>query len=556
MNRITTLFFLITGVFILVWIRLFYWQIIQHKPLQAVADAQHYYRLEIPPTRGEILSSDGSPFVTNQTAYLVFAEKRNIQDHDRFVKTAARILGEAEASVAAQLTIHPVWVPLKTEVDEETVRKLKDAALPGLGFERADIRYYPESSMAAHILGFVGKNNDGQDQGYFGLEGYYDKELRGQSGYLRQERDANGNPIVIGETSRIEPKNGRTLELYVNKSIQFIVEEKLKAAMESYGAKAGAVIVMDPFTGGIIASASYPSYDPSHYGDFPSEYYKNPVVSDSYEPGSTFKPLLIAKGIESKTVTPTDIFDETGPVRVGQYSIKTWDNKYHGMISISQILQYSSNVGMVYIADKIGNDPLLSFLKQVGLNEKTDIDVEEEDVPTLRSDQDWHDIDYKTASFGQGIAATPLQVLRAEAAIANGGNLMEPHIVKAIVSNFGDRIEIQPKKIRQIFSYQTAKITKEMMVDAVEHGEVHWKIPQGYRIAGKTGTAQIPVAGHYDTEKTIASFVGFAPSDNPKFIMLVTLREPESSPWGSETAAPLFFDIARELLVYYNISRQ
>lgn len=540
--------------FLAIWIRLFYWQVVSHEKLKALADSQHFYSLELPPARGDIVSSDDTPLVTNQTAYLVFAEKRSITDEEGLVKAVSPLLGEQEASISALLKEHEVWVPLKHQVEEDKVKKLRELKLAGLGFEREDKRYYPEASMAAHLLGFVGKDSNGQAQGYFGIEGYYNKELKGHSGFLRQERDAVGNPIVIGEIERIEPKNGRTLLLHINKTIQFIAEEKLKEGMKRFGAKAGTVVILEPATGGIIASASYPSYHPGIFSEFPSEYYQNPVVASSYEPGSTFKPLVMATAINTGSIKPTDTFDESGQVRVGQYSIKTWNDEYHGNISMTQILEYSSNVGMVHISNKLGPENILSFLKEIGVGEKTGVDVEEEDVAALRSDSEWHDIDYATASFGQGIALSPLQMVRSIATIANGGWLMEPHLVKQIIDNDRTTIEIGPKKVRQIFSSTTAKLVAEMMVSSVEHGEAKWKIPKGFRIAGKTGTAQIPVEGHYDTEKTIASFVGFGPVEDPRFVMLVTLREPETSPWGSETAAPLFFEIATQLLHYYGVT--
>ena len=370
--------------FLALWARLFFWQIVSYNKFKALADKQHFYQLELPPIRGEILSADGTPLVANQTAYLVFAEKKKIEDEEGFIEDIAPILGEEVASVSAIMDASPVWVPIKHQVEEQAAQKLRDLKLNGLGLAREDKRFYPEASMAAHLLGFVGKNNEGQPQGYFGLEGFYDKELRGQSGYLRQERDAVGNPIIIGEAERFEPKNGRSLVLYIDKTVQFLVEEKLKKGLSRYGAKAGVVIVMDPKTGGILASASYPSYDPGLFGEFPGEYYRNPVVADSYEPGSTFKPLVMAAAVNAGKRKPTDTVEKQGPVRVNEYSIKTWNNEYNGMISMTQILQYSSNVGMVHISNKLGNESLLSFLKSIGFGEKTGIDLQDEASPVLR----------------------------------------------------------------------------------------------------------------------------------------------------------------------------
>lgn len=554
MRRFKLVFALFLVAFLAIWARLFYWQVLSGKELKKLAEAQHFFRLTIPQARGEILSSDGSPLVTNQPAYLIFAEKKKIKDEKEFSREIASVLEVDEASVSASLEQNNLWVPLKHKVEEERMPRLRNLNLSGLGFEREDKRYYPEGSMSAHLLGFVGKNELGQDKGYFGLEGYYDKELSGQEGFLREEKDAFGAPIVIGEIERVEPEHGRSIVLYLDKTIQFIAEEKLKEALKKYKAKAGNVIIVEPKTGGVLASASYPSYDPSIYWEFPNEYYKNPVIADSYEPGSTFKVLIMAKAIDEGVIKPTDKFNESGPVTMGDYSIKTWNNEYHGEINMIEVLEHSSNVGMVYVARKLGKEKILKALKDFEFGKKTGVDLQEKSSPSLRKEDEWREIDLATVSFGQGIAVTPMQMVQAVSALANNGQLMEPRLVKKIVTDKGQSIEVPPKKLRQVVSSSTAKVLTEMMVSAVEKGEAKWAVPKGYRIAGKTGTAQIPVAGHYDTEKTIASFVGFAPADEPRFVMLVTLREPETSPWGSETAAPLFFEIAQDLFTYYGIS--
>lgn len=248
--------------------------------------------------------------------------------------------------------------------------------------------------------------------------------------------------------------------------------------------------------------------------------------------------------------------DESGPVQIGPYVIRTWNNEYNGKISMTEVLEHSSNVGMVFVAQQLGREKLLAAIRKFGFGKLTNIDLEDEASPELRPDKEWAVVDEYTASFGQGIAVTPIQMVRALAALANGGKMMEPHVVKEIKDAKGKVTTVQPKVVSQVISPETARIVTEMMVAAVDNGEAKWAKPKGYRVAGKTGTAQIPVAGHYDATKTIASFVGFAPADKPRFVMLVTLREPSSSPWGSETAAPLFFTIARDLFTYWGIPPQ
>jgi len=550
---------MVFGIFILLYIgivsRLLYWQVWASSRLKTQAASQHFFRLPLPPKRGAIISSDNYPLVMNQQAYLVFAEPKNIPDIDGFAKRVGESIGKDIASISGALK-EPgrVWVPIEHKVEKETVDRLKSLQEKGLGFEEEPKRYYPEASIAAHLLGFVCLDQNGMDRGYFGLEGFYDRELRGKEGSLEIEKDVAGNPILIGQTFRVEPQDGRDLILWIDRSVQAIAEKRLKEGMEKYGAKEGSVIIMDPKTGGILGMASFPSYDPRSYATSEKERYINPTVAGSYEPGSTFKVIIMGAGIDAGVVTAQTEMDETGPIEVGGYTIRTWNNQYHGKITMTQVLEYSSNVGMVSVGKKLGREKLLSAIRNFGFGKPTDIDLEDESSSTIRPDKEWYEIDLSTVSFGQGIAVTPIQMVRAVGALANGGFLMEPKVVKAIQDKNGKIAPIPPKKLRQVVSKKTAEEVTEMMVASVDNGEAKWAKPQGYRIAGKTGTAQIPVSGHYDEKKTIASFVGFAPADDPKFVMLVTLRETTSSQWGSETAAPLFFNIAKDLFLYYGIS--
>jgi len=550
---------MVFGIFILLYIgivsRLLYWQVWASSRLKTQAAGQHFFRLPLPPKRGAVISSDNYPLVMNQQAYLLYGEPKNIQDIDGFAKRVGESIGKDIASISGALK-EPgrVWVPIEHKVEKETVDRLKNLQEKGLGFEEEPKRYYPEASIAAHLLGFVGLDQNGMDRGYFGLEGFYDRELRGKEGSLEIEKDVAGNPILIGQTFRVEPQDGRDLILWIDRSVQAIAEKRLKEGMEKYGAKEGSVVIMDPKTGGILGMASFPSYDPRSYATSEKERYINPTVAGSYEPGSAFKVIIMGAGIDAGVVTAQTEMDETGPIEVGGYTIRTWNNQYHGKITMTKVLEYSSNVGMVFVGKKLGREKLLSAIKNFGFGKPTDIDLEDESSPTIRPNKEWYEIDLSTASFGQGIAVTPIQMVRAVGALANGGVLMEPKVVKAIQDKNGKIAPIPPKKLRQVVSKKTAEEVTEMMVAAVDNGEAKWAKPQGYRIAGKTGTAQIPVSGHYDEKKTIASFVGFAPADDPKFVMLVTLRETTSSQWGSETAAPLFFNIAKDLFLYWGIT--
>ena len=541
--------------FIVVVTRLFYWQIVRGVELSEAASDQYYFKLSLTPTRGEILSADKSPLVSNKAAYQVYAEPKKITNQKDFAEKIAELLSLDPQIIEDRVSEDTiVWAPLAHKIDEEVKIQLEALQIPGLGFEKESTRYYPEASMAAQLLGFVGSDENGNDTGYFGLEGFYDQALKGKPGSLIQEKDARGLPILLGSNKRITAENGQNLELYLDRAVQFIVETKLKNAIERYGAKEGLVVVMDPKTGGILASASFPAYDPIKFSEFDKATYLNPLVSATYEPGSTFKTLIMSAGLNEKVVEPKTTFKEEGPVKVSEYLIRTWNNEYHGEMTMIQVLERSSNPGMVFVGQQLGKDKLYDYLEKFGIGEKTGIDIEGEAIAQIRPKSEWREIELATASFGQGIAVTPIQMVRAVAALANKGDLMEPQVVKKLIDPRGKTIDRQPKKVRQVISPATARVITEMMVNAVDQGEAKWAKPPGYRIAGKTGTAQIPVAGHYDAEKTIASFVGFAPADDPKFVMLTLLREPSTSPWGSETAAPLFFAIAKELFNYYGIS--
>jgi cell division protein FtsI/penicillin-binding protein 2 len=328
---------------------------------------------------------------------------------------------------------------------------------------------------------------------------------------------------------------------------------------------------MDPKTGAIIAMAARPDYFPGDIHNYPTQYFPNPIINQSYEPGSTFKIVIMSAAINEDLVDYQTICPCQGPVAVPPYVISTWDYQYHPNSNITEIIQYSDNTGMVYISKLFEPETFIKYIKDFGFGQQTHVDLEEEDFPPLR--ELWRDIDIATASFGQGIAVTPLQMLTAAAAIANNGLLMQPQVVDKIVINSPlergssallnrgvlssqentQTIDIPPKSIKQVITLQTAQHMTDIMVNAVKHGEAQWTQAKGYDIAGKTGTSEIPLAGKYEQEKTIASFIGFAPADDPKFVMLVTLNEPETSPWGSETAAPLWFDIAKQLFLHWNI---
>ncbi len=533
--------------------KLFYWQIIEGKDLAVLATKQYNTDYEIPAERGKIYSQDNFPLVLNQPTFLLYTNPQQLKISSN--ELADKLKGPLKNE---ELKIDPLnknllWFPLAKNLKEGVKKEIDSLEIEGLAFEEYERRFYPESSMSAQLLGFVGDDEQGQAKGYFGLEGYYDSELRGKSGRRFFEQDALGRPIPLKAESEEKSLAGSSLSLNLDRSLQFLVEKNLKKGIDKYQASSGLVLVMNPQNGAVLAMASFPNYSQEEYYRFPAELYRNPVISSAFEPGSIFKVIVMAMGIESGAVKPDTICPLcSGPIKIGEYTINTWNEKYYPNSSMTDVIIHSDNVGMVYVGEKIGLSRFYDFLQKFGLGEKTAIDLQGEILPPPRAKRDWGEIDLATATFGQGIAVTPIQMLSAVCAIANGGVLYQPQVVKKIIGD-NRSVSIDPVKKRQPISSQTAREVTAMMIEAVEKGEAKWARPKGYQIAGKTGTAQIPIAGHYDPEKTIASFVGFAPADNPKFAMFVSLNEPKSSPWGSETAAPLWFDIARDIFRLWGI---
>lgn len=551
-HKLTLSFILLA--FLLVVFRLFYWQVVRASELSALGKLQYGTAIKIEPKRGEIKTSDGFPVATNKVSYQIFANPKEIKDIEETAETLSEILKTPEASISAQLSLDRFWVPIESDVDVETKNKVEKLSLSGVGFAEQYRRFYPEASLAAHLLGFVGKDENGADKGYFGLEGYYDRLLRGEEGIATQVKDALGRPILARLSASTGGSDGKNLILTINRSVQFLAEEKLKKGLEKYGARGGMVGIMDPKTGEIIAMASFPTFDPREYQKYSEDLFRNTFISDLYEPGSTFKPIIMSSAFDAGSVKPQtkcDICD--GPVSIGGFDIHTWNDKYQAGINMIETIQKSDNTGMVFVSKKLGLDKTISYLDRFGIGKNTGIDLQGEVSGLLKERNQWYEVDLATTAFGQGISVTPIELLSAISAIANGGVRMEPHVVSAVEGEDGTLIKIPPKSLGQAIKPESAKEMTELMVNAVNKGEASWVRIEGYRVAGKTGTASIPIAGHYDPNQTIASFVGFAPADEPKFVMLVIVDRPQTSIYGAETAAPIFFDIARSLLTHYRV---
>lgn len=545
---------LLCFLFVAVIARLFVWQIVRGAELSDLSEAQSSQVLTIPAIRGEIKTKDDFPLATNTISYFLYANPRIAKDKKDYIDKLSFILESDPASISAKLSADLYWVKLGSGLDQDKKREIEKLNFAGLGFQQEYARLYPEASMAAHLIGFLGKDAKGTAKGYFGVEGRYNEQLSGRDGALYAIRDALGNQI-LGDTREEKKIDGRSVKLTLDRTVQFVAEKRLRDGVEKYNADGGSIVIMESATGAILAMAAVPSFDPQNYYEFDPGSYINPVLSSLYEPGSTFKVLVMAGAVDSGKIKPdTRCNICAGPIQEGDYKIKTWNDKYFPNTTMREVIIHSDNTGMVYVGKKLGLDSMIKYLEKFGIGRITGIDLQGETTGVIRERNSWYPIDLATVSFGQGISITPIQLVNAVNAIANGGNLMTPYIVSQIITEDGKTIDIKPKAKTRVIKASTTKIIADMMVSAVEEGEAKWTKIKNYKIAGKTGTAQIPVAGHYDPNQTIASFVGFFPADDPKITMIVSVDRPKTSIYGSETAAPIFFNIARDLIRYYNLS--
>ncbi len=546
------LFFLIC--LIAINLKLFQWQIVQSASLTALSKDQSELTYWLTPQRGDILASDGFPLATEKEAYVLYARPQDISDKDVVSQLIANELQVDVATVSARLATTSAWVPLDWHLPEAQKEQLEKMNLPGIGFDENPERFYPEGSMAAQLIGFVGKDNAGVDTGYFGLEGFYDRILKGRTIQVTVVKDAFNQPILSKTDTTVDDTSGESLTLHIDRTLQYDLEQKLLEGIEKYGAKSGSGAIMDPKTGAILAMAGFPEFNPSDFWDFDQTSWRNSFISDTYEPGSTFKPLVMAWAIDHGLVTPTTQCTIcSGPVTIADATIHTWDDKYFPNTTMTEVIQHSDNTGMVFVAQKMGRDGMLSMFDDFGLTSLTGIDLQGESGAIIHPRDQWYPVDVATAGFGQGIAVTPIQLLTAFSSLADGGVMMQPQVVASVQKEDGSVVQIQPKVIGRTVSSTTADVMKEILVNAVDKGEASFARIPGYRIAGKTGTASIAVGGGYNDPNTIASFIGYAPADDPKFTMLIILNQPTASIYGAETAAPIFFSLSKDIFTYWHI---
>lgn len=560
--------FLLVVIFILAVIcvaRLFNLQVLEHKNFVALAEGQHSLQEKLVPERGKIYvqdrdSGDLFPLAINKKLNLVYAVPKIIQNSDKNLEEIAEklepLLDIPKEDLIAKLEKpDDLYEPLKREVDDETKEKIKELKIPGINFQPESHRFYPEKSLASHILGFVGYVDD-QKRGQYGVEGYYDEILRGKPGFLQGERSAHGKWVSIGNMKLIPAKNGDSLVLTIDRVVQYKLEKELASSCQRFGATEGTAIVADPVNGEIIALANFPNFDPNQYSKVEDvNIFKNSAIYDLYEPGSVLKPIFMGAALETGLVGPNTTFYCPGSVKVGKYTIHTSDMKAHGDETMTQVLEHSCNVGMVFVNQLLGTDRAYNWLAKFGFLDLSGIDLDTEIPASVIPKEKWNEVDLATSGFGQGpITTTPMRLITAFSAVANGGKLIQPHIVKKIIHSDGTEEVIKPKVVREVLSPSTAATLSAMMVSAVKNGVAYPAHIPGYRIAGKTGTAQVPAKDKpgYDPNKKITSFIGF-PLDDPKFIIFIKFNFDKGDVWGATTAALMFKKLASELFKYYQI---
>lgn len=453
---------------------------------------------------------------------------------------------------------------IKNKVDDATVEKIKQANIVGIEFINEKYRYYPEENVGSQVAGFVGYDGD-QKVGRYGLEGFFNDELTGKFGSIKAERSASGKLIIINDREYEQPINGSDVVLTINRSLQYFACKKLDESVQRHGADGGSVIIMDPKTGAILAMCSYPNYDPNNYSDVKDiKVFNNPAIFGSYEPGSTFKVITMSVGLDLNKVKPETTYQDNGSIMIEGWPKPIKNSDFatyggHGITTMTQVLESSLNTGAIFVVQKVGSDNFKKYLKDYGFGEKTGIELETESEGNISSltAKKVRPIAIATASFGQGITATPLQMTAAYAAIANGGILMKPYLVGKIIKSDGTEQVTQPKQIKRVISERASLLLTGMMVNVVEKGHSKRAKLDGYYVAGKTGTSQVADEnGGYSETNTIHTFVGFTPSDDPKFVMLTKLDHPKSAPFAESTAVPLFAEIAQFALNYYQVPKE
>ena len=537
-------------------VRVIHVQVVRSHELADRAVAERLETDEVPARRGDIYDTRGTLLATDLPSARVWAILDQIEDRQATADLLAPLLGETAAEVSATLATPDVeWLLLARQIEPSAVRAIESLDIDGILLEPEPKRFYPNGAFAAHVLGFSNVEHEGN----YGIEGGMDDAVGGVSGTLIGERDGAGNVIALTSSYWDPPEDGSDLVLTIDSGVQLLIERVLRDTVLEQNAQGGTIIVQDPNTGAILGMASWPNFDPNLYAETEDlGVFTNPAVSRVYEPGSTFKTIVMAIGIDDGVVTAESTFDDAPGYReIPDHEPITNNNgAIYGTQTMTEVLVRSSNLGAIHVAEQIGAERLFQRLTQFGIGKLSGIELqgEERGILTKPWERDWNETLFFTNSFGQGIAVTPLQIVNAYSTIVNGGWVMKPYVVAEERRQDGMNIVYEPEARRQIISEDSSAVMREMLFQAVERrGEVYPQVA-GYEIGAKTGTAQVPSPdGGYVEDATIASIVGFGPVDDPEFVVLVKIDEPQETPWGETAAGPALAEILRELFLLYGI---
>ena len=561
------IYFLALSIIIICFVligRLFFLQVLNHDFYQELAANQHNIHKILFPKRGEIFikdrfykqdSSELFSLAINRTWQMVYAIPNEIQDREEVVEKLSPLLklGKEELKKRINKRSDP-YEPLEHKLSSSIVQKIKELNIKGIELEEETQRYYPANDLASHVLGFVGFFED-KRMGQYGIEGYYNEKLEGVYGFLEGEKDTAGRLIAVAKQNSQPAEDGVDLVLTLDPNIQYFVEEKLKEIFETLDAESGTIIIENPKTGAIKALANWPQFDPNKYYEVDGiSTFLNPAINGVFEPGSVFKPITMAIALNKKLITPNTVYEDKGFVKIRGSIIRNSHPEPEGIQTMTQVLEKSLNTGAVFVNQLISKKVFKEYLDKFGFSKKTGIDLGGEVKGNLSNLNTNGDVEFATASFGQGIAVTPIELVAAFSAIANHGEMVRPHIVEKFIYNDGKEEKVEKEVIARPISENTANELTKMMISVIENGFGKEAGVDGYFVAGKTGTAEVPniEEGGY-SDKTIHCFIGFFPAFDPEFTMLIKLDNPKGIRFAADSIAPVFGEIAEYILNYYEI---
>lgn len=546
----------VTLLFIALLLRLGYVQIAKGPELAELAEESWRRNIDFAASRGEIQDRNGETLVTNISTPTVMAIPAQIRDPEATAARLAEVLGMSADSVRSMITKRTRIVDIKPQgrkISQEKAQEVRDLALPGIVVAEDNKRYYPLGTFASHVLGFTGAYN----QGLLGLELRYDDRLKGMNGTVSYLSTASGDAMPGTSDKYSAPIDGLNLQLTIDKQIQQFLERELDQAMLKHQPDQIIAIAMDPNNGEILAMASRPTFDPGNYQQYPADAYnRNLPVWMTYEPGSTFKIITLAAAIEEKKVDlKNEHFFDPGFVEVGGARLRCWKKGGHGSQTFMQVVENSCNPGFVALGNRLGKDKLFSYIRGFGFGSKTGVDLAGEASGILFKPEKVGPVELATTAFGQGVSVTPIQQISAISAAVNGGKLYTPHVAKAWVNpDTGETVErIEPERVRQVISEATSKQVRDALESVVAKGTGRNAFIEGYRVGGKTGTAQKVVNGRYSPSEHIVSFIGVAPANDPKIVVYVAVDNPQGIQFGGLIAAPIVRGVLADALPYMGV---